>query len=87
MISFPLSSLVLTMISFQEEYPPQLVKLQKEHWDPLLDWVRSEYKVDIRTFDSVLVNSQPEETRETFQAVLRDMDQWTLAGMSNNIYS
>lgn len=73
-------------ICFQEEYPSQLVKLQTEHWDPLLDWARTEFGVEIRTFDSVLLNSQPEHTRNTFRSVLQDMDQWTLAGMERAVY-
>jgi len=74
-------------ICFKEDYPPRLVELQTKHWDPLLEWTRTEFNVSIRTFDSLFIHSQPPETRETFERVLRDMDQWTFAAMHRAVYS
>jgi ATP synthase mitochondrial F1 complex assembly factor 2 len=66
--------------SFYQDDPPPLVRLQKEHWDPLLDWVRTEFEVEITTSDSVLFNSQPETTKQKLDQVMSKFDRWQMAG-------
>ncbi|KAG9120903.1 ATP synthase complex assembly protein atp12 [Ceratobasidium sp. 392] len=68
-------------ICFYESHPPALVKLQEEHWTPLLNWAREIYQVEIDTFDSILGNSQPAETKAIFAAAIDNFDQWEMAGM------
>ena len=67
--------------SFQEEYPPQLVALQKAHWDPLFQWARSEFGVPLEVHSAIIKPFQPSETREALSKVLHEMDALTLAGM------
>jgi ATP synthase F1 complex assembly factor 2 len=69
-------------LSFYQDYPEPLVNLQKEHWDPLLEWVRKTYNVDVIVFDSVLANQQPDATRTKLGEVLQTLDHWELAGNS-----
>lgn len=54
--------------------------LQEKHWDPLLDWARSTFDVEINKFESLLYNSQPEATKAKFDQVLREFDAWEMAG-------
>ncbi|KAF8580674.1 ATP12-domain-containing protein [Ramaria rubella] len=74
-------------ICFFEDYPPALVDLQQWHWPPILNWARREFQADIRTFDSLLSNSQPLETKEIFWDVLNSLDAWQLAATERAVYA
>ncbi|KAF8212389.1 ATP12-domain-containing protein [Mycena galopus ATCC 62051] len=74
-------------ICFYQDYPPQLVELQAQHWDPLLSWARSTFGVELHTFDSVLSNSQPDETKSKMNEVLSTFDQWEMAAMERATYA
>jgi len=50
------------------------------HWDPLLNWVRSTFDVEIQKFQSILYNSQPEATKRQFDKLLARFDPWEMAG-------
>ncbi|KAF7322859.1 Nt-Gln-amidase domain-containing protein [Mycena chlorophos] len=92
--ALPMTSLVSRAIdsmsddvTFYEDYPPQLVDLQAKHWDPLLAWARSTFGIEVKTFDSVLFNSQPEATKAKLDEVLSSMNQWEMAAMERATYS
>jgi len=74
-------------ICFYEDYPPQLERLQAEHWDPLLDWTRKTFDVEINKFESILLNSQPDATKEKLGSVLAEFDQWEMAAMERATYT
>ncbi|KAJ7285696.1 hypothetical protein C8J57DRAFT_1285565 [Mycena rebaudengoi] len=74
-------------ICFYEDYPPQLVDLQAQHWDPLLSWARSTFGVKLHTFDSLLFNSQPDETKHKLGEVLSTFDHWEMAAMERATYT
>ncbi|KAJ7098059.1 hypothetical protein B0H15DRAFT_920738 [Mycena belliarum] len=74
-------------ICFYQDYPPQLVDLQAEHWDPLLSWARSTFNVELLIFDSLLFNSQPDETKSKMDEILSTFDQWELAAMERATYT
>lgn len=67
--------------SFHHDDPPPLVELQKKLWEPLLEWARTTYGVEIQVFDSILFHSQPEQTRKILGDVVGQMDPWEMAGM------
>ncbi|TFY77095.1 hypothetical protein EWM64_g6916 [Hericium alpestre] len=69
------------------EDPPPLIRLQGEHWDPLLGWVRETFDVEIQTSDSVLFCRQPEETKRKLEEVLKGFDRWQLAAMERATYT
>jgi ATP synthase F1 complex assembly factor 2 len=68
------------LCSFHHDDPPPLVELQHRHWDPLLEWAKSTFDIDIQVFTSVLLHSQSAETRNKFNTILTKMDPWELAG-------
>ncbi|KAJ7470615.1 ATP12-domain-containing protein [Mycena latifolia] len=74
-------------ICFYQDYPPQLVELQAEHWDPLLSWARSTFNVELHTFDSLLFNSQPNETKFKMDQVLSSFNHWEMAAMERATYT
>ncbi|KAG8748737.1 ATP synthase complex assembly protein atp12 [Ceratobasidium sp. 414] len=74
-------------ICFYESHPPALVKLQEEHWTPLLNWAREAYQTEINTFDSILGNSQPTETKAIFAAAIDNFDQWEMAAFERAVFT
>ncbi|KAG1754466.1 hypothetical protein EDB19DRAFT_656582 [Suillus lakei] len=73
-------------ICFHHDDPPPLVELQHKYWDPLLEWARSTFDIDIRVFTSILLHSQSAETRTKLDAILTEMDPWELAAMERATY-
>ncbi|KAJ7905346.1 hypothetical protein B0H14DRAFT_2659926 [Mycena olivaceomarginata] len=74
-------------ICFYQDYPPQLVDLQAQHWDPLLSWARSTFGVELHTSDSLLFNSQPDETKSKMDQILSTFDHWEMAAMERATYT
>jgi ATP synthase F1 complex assembly factor 2 len=70
----------LRWISFYQDYPEPLVRLQDDHWKPLLTWARDTFDVELFTSDSVLFGVQPAETRRKLDKVLQGFDPWQMAG-------
>jgi ATP synthase F1 complex assembly factor 2 len=66
--------------SFYEDTTPQLERLQAEHWDPLFKWVEKTFEVQLNKNTSILFAEQPRETREKLGSVLKNFDQWQMAG-------
>jgi ATP synthase mitochondrial F1 complex assembly factor 2 len=69
-------------LSFHEDFPDPLVRLQNEHWIPLIDWIKGEFGVEITTFKGVLFGSQPAASKEKFDKVMSKLDAWEMAGTS-----
>jgi len=67
-------------ISFHQEYPDALVRLQKDHWNPLLTWARDTFDIELLTSNSLLLNAQPEATKRKLDKVLQGFDPWQMAG-------
>ncbi|KAI0048535.1 ATP12-domain-containing protein [Auriscalpium vulgare] len=74
-------------VCFFQDYPDPLVRLQQEHWEPLIGWVREEFDVELHTSESVMFRTQPEETKAKLDAVLKDFDQWQMAAMERAVYT
>ncbi|KAJ1310163.1 hypothetical protein OPQ81_006907 [Rhizoctonia solani] len=72
-------------ICFHESHPPALVKLQEEHWNPLLKWAESTYDIKINIFDSVLGNTQPKETKEVLMNEVSKLGQWEIAAFERAV--
>ncbi|XP_068099655.1 ATP synthase mitochondrial F1 complex assembly factor 2 [Hyperolius riggenbachi] len=68
-------------ICYRVEEPPGLVELQKNEWDPVLDWAEKRYNVVIGSSTSILGPSIPPETRETFHRHLASYNSWALLGI------
>jgi ATP synthase mitochondrial F1 complex assembly factor 2 len=67
-------------VSFHQNYPEPLVRLQDEHWNPLLIWARDTFDLELLTSDSVLFSAQPEATKKKLDKVLQSFDPWQMAG-------
>ncbi|KAJ7632479.1 hypothetical protein FB45DRAFT_831648 [Roridomyces roridus] len=74
-------------ICFHQDYPPQLVDLQAQHWDPLLAWARATFDVELNTSESLLFSSQPDETKTKLVQILSTFDHWEMAAMERATYA
>ncbi|KAK2460595.1 hypothetical protein APHAL10511_007065 [Amanita phalloides] len=68
-------------ICFYQDHPSHLVDLQTKHWDPLHEWMQKTYDVKIQNTNSIIFNSQSDETKQKLRKVLEGLDQWELAAM------
>lgn len=62
------------------------MRLQSEHWTPLLEWAKKTFDVEINVFNSILASGQPEETLEKLRRVLKSLNQWEMAGASSQSF-
>jgi chaperone required for assembly of F1-ATPase len=77
----------LLWISFHQDYPEPLVRLQNDHWIPLLTWARDTFDVELLTSGSVLFSAQPLVTKRKFDKVLQGFDPWQMAGLYHYLLS
>lgn len=68
------------IISFLQNKPAALVKLQDTHWKPILQWARSTFGVEISTSDSFILSPHPPETVRVLDDVMSKFDHWQMAG-------
>ncbi|SRR6266702_1978490 len=66
--------------SFHQDYPDPLVRLQDEHWNPLLAWARDTFNIELLTSQSVLFSAQPDATKKILDEALQKLDSWQMAG-------
>ncbi|EIW60758.1 ATP12-domain-containing protein [Trametes versicolor FP-101664 SS1] len=74
-------------IFYHADEPAALVKLQEEHWNPILDWAKKTFGVDIVVSNSLVVPSQSPETMKKFEDILAQFSPWEMAAMERATYS
>ncbi|KAI0713433.1 ATP12-domain-containing protein [Earliella scabrosa] len=74
-------------ICYHADGPAVLVKLQEQHWNPILEWARSTYHVDIAVSNSFLVPTQSSDTVQKFDEVLSRFSSWEMAAMERATYT
>lgn len=68
-------------ICYRVEEPETLVELQKNEWDPILEWAEKRYGVEIGSSTSILGPSIPARTREVLASHLASYNMWALQGI------
>lgn len=77
---------VALLLSFHESSPKALVRLQAEHWDPLLDWVSSRFGHRPSTAQDTLVINQPPELITSLRSHLQRLDALHLACLEKSLH-
>ncbi|GAA5843915.1 hypothetical protein JCM3766R1_006102 [Sporobolomyces carnicolor] len=72
-------------VCFHEDFPDRLVKLQQEHWEPLLEWVRKTFAVELRVYEGILNTKQPDATILKLGSVVADYDMYKLAAFERAV--
>uniref|UniRef100_A0A8D2LTU8 ATP synthase mitochondrial F1 complex assembly factor 2 n=1 Tax=Varanus komodoensis TaxID=61221 RepID=A0A8D2LTU8_VARKO len=68
-------------ICYRVEEPPALVELQKNEWDPVIEWAEKRYDVEIGSSTSILGPNIPQRTKDTFISHLASYNSWALQGI------
>jgi len=72
-------------VCYRMEEPPELLVFQKEQWDPLLDWVKERYGIEMEATTGLGVPFIPEETRDIFYQHFMSYNDWSLVGIQQAI--
>ncbi|XP_028912234.1 ATP synthase mitochondrial F1 complex assembly factor 2 isoform X1 [Ornithorhynchus anatinus] len=68
-------------VCYRVEEPETLVELQKNEWDPIVEWAEKRYNVQIGSSTSILGPSIPAKTRDVFISHLASYNMWALQGI------
>ncbi|PVG02687.1 ATP12-domain-containing protein [Serendipita vermifera] len=74
-------------LCYHESEPEQLVKQQKAHWDPLIQWWKEDMGLEVKLFDSVLIGKQTEEAKSKLLSIISDFDSWQMAAYERAVYT
>lgn len=80
-ITAALKFLETDTVCYRVEEPSALVELQKNEWDPVLDWIEKRYNVVIGSSCNIMGPQIPEETKDTFRQHLGSYNFWALTGL------
>ncbi|EKC98874.1 hypothetical protein A1Q2_06845 [Trichosporon asahii var. asahii CBS 8904] len=80
-------ALPLLTTSYPDDHPAALVRLQEEHWAPLVKWLKDEYGITLKEAEGFGVAEQTPETIAKFRNILEDMDPFQLAAMERAVYA
>lgn len=73
-------------VCYRVEEPPSLVELQKNEWDPVVEWIENRYNVVIGSSTNILGPNIPKETKKTFEQHLSSYNSWALIGLEYVIH-
>lgn len=68
-------------ICYRVEEPETLVELQKNEWDPIIEWAEKRYGMEIGSSTSIMGPSIPTQTREVLTSHLASYNMWALQGI------
>lgn len=61
------------LVCYHATHPEKLVKLHKEAWTPLLDWLKEEYGAALEAVSGIQYHQQPEADVDKMKAVLHGL--------------
>jgi chaperone required for assembly of F1-ATPase len=69
------------LLCYRAHQPPDLVQLQREGWDPVLDWARRRHGAEFAVVEGFGHQDQPLQTLAAFRAALEKQDSFSLAAL------
>lgn len=69
------------LLSYRAEAPPELATRQQDIWQPLLDWFRERYDIQLQTTTGIMAISQPVGLRERLTQICQANDPLRLAAL------
>ncbi len=69
------------LLCYRAENPLELARRQAAAWDPLLDWLREEHGVELRTGSGLRFVDQPAEAIERLAAFVGVLGDWELIAL------
>ncbi|KNF01968.1 hypothetical protein PSTG_04792 [Puccinia striiformis f. sp. tritici PST-78] len=75
-------------ICFHESKPRVLVEMQKKHWDPLLEWLKKRYQIELKVYhDSILFLKQSPEIHSQLKQIISQFDPLKLAAFERAVHA
>lgn len=69
------------LLCYRAHQPPDLAQLQREGWEPVLDWARRRYGAEFVVIEGFGHQDQPPQTLQAFRAALEKLDSFSLAAL------
>ena len=73
------------LICYRADAPEELIKLQNEKWDPILDWLLTEFSISLVIVQGVQYKPQEPIALKRFERIIRSLDYLTLTGLQELI--
>nr|ODN82411.1 ATP synthase mitochondrial F1 complex assembly factor 2 [Cryptococcus depauperatus CBS 7841] len=74
-------------ILYPHDSPAALVRLQKEHWNPLHAWLKRKYGIELILAEGFNAAKQNEETIEKLKEAVEKLNGWELASFERAVYA
>jgi chaperone required for assembly of F1-ATPase len=68
-------------VCYWADRPPELVQMQRQHWQPVLDWAQASLAAPFRVASSLTHIKQDVESLAAVRARAEALDQWQLTGV------
>lgn len=82
MIAVTLKFAETDLLCYRAEDPPELVSLQRERWQPMLDWAREALGCDMRVTQGVVPINQPAAALSAMETAVQALDDLRLTAIS-----
>ncbi len=69
------------LICYRATDPPELVECQSVGWQPLVDWIASEFEIQLEIVSGVLPVAQSQATIDAFHVAVSAFDDFPLTGL------
>jgi chaperone required for assembly of F1-ATPase len=69
------------LVCYWADRPPELVALQRRHWQPVLDWANAKLAAQFRHASSITHMAQDENSLAAVRKRAEDLDHWQLTGV------
>ena len=71
------------LLCYRATHPLDLIALQRERWQPLLDWAAHEFDAPLKVMDGVIFEGQPEPAMVALRKAVAAQDAHRLAALSH----
>ncbi|XP_056017893.1 ATP synthase mitochondrial F1 complex assembly factor 2-like isoform X2 [Ostrea edulis] len=72
-------------ILYRTTEPPEFADLQKREWEPVLEWLRSSYQVELESTTSLMPPEIPANTTHVISRKLTSLNDWALVGFQYGV--
>jgi chaperone required for assembly of F1-ATPase len=69
------------LVCYWTDRPPELVQLQRKHWQPVLDWANAELPAQFRNATSITHIAQDDASLVAVRKRAETLDNWQLTGV------
>jgi len=69
------------LLSYRADGPTELVARQSAEWQPVLDWFRERYDVQLNVTSGIMAVAQPAELKPRLERICAGLDAWLLTAL------